>query len=118
MHHQDPALNLTHGQRDYIRTRAQERAMSAGKRGRYNTFGNIGMVGLRARPDLRVDKRGLFEKEPMQLHVKGKVRDVSNDNLMLAKKYRDMEKENHLRKLRRGLTDENFKADKAWRPGG
>ena len=36
----------------------------------------------------------------------------------MAKKYREIEKENYLRKLRRGLTTENFNADKAWRPGG
>ena len=67
---------------------------------------------------MRRDRRGLFEKEPMQLYNKEKVREVSNDNLRLAKQYRNIERENYRQKLRRGLTDENFKADKAWRPGG
>lgn len=77
--------------------------MSAGKRGRANTYGNIGIVGLKTRPDMRREKRGLFEKEPtMSLFNREKVKDVANDKLLLAKKYREIEKENHLRRLRRG----------------
>ena len=76
------------------------------------------MASLKTRPDMRHDVRGFFEQEPLQLYNKEKVRDVSNDNLKMAKKYREIEKENYRKKLSRGLTDENFKADKAWRPGG
>lgn len=92
--------------------------MSAGKRGKVNTYGNIGSQSLKIRPDLRREKRGFFEKEPMKLFNKEQVRDVPKDNLNLAKQYRDIEKENYRRKLRRGQTDENYKAEKAWRPGG
>ena len=92
--------------------------MSAGKRKSIDTYGNVGITSLKTRPDLRRDKRGFFEKEPMQMYNKEKVRDVSSDNLLMAKKYREIEKENYRKKLRNGLTDENYKADKAWRPGG
>ena len=49
---------------------------------------------------MRRDKRGFFELEPMQMWNKEKVRDISSDNLILAKKYRDTEKENYRKKLR------------------
>lgn len=58
------------------------------------------MASLKTRPDLRRDRKGFFEKEPMQMHNKEKVRDVSNDNLLMAKKYREVEKENYRKKLR------------------
>ena len=34
------------------------------------------------------------------MYNKEKVRDVSNDNLLMAKKYREVEKENYRKKLR------------------
>ena len=93
--------------------------MSAKNGSRLNNYGEIGAVGLRARPDIRRDNRGLFEKVPnMDLYQKGKVKSVSKENLMLAKNYRNTEKEKHLSKLRRGLRDESYKSDQAWKPGG
>lgn len=91
--------------------------MSAGKKGRVNSYGNIGATSLRVKPDLRREKRGLFEKEYKEYN-KEYVKPVPNENLILAKKYYEIDKENHRKKLRRGLTDENYRADKAWRPGG
>ena len=68
---------------------------------------------------MRREKLGFFEKEPSNsIYSRERIRDVSNDKLILSKKYREIEKENYRKKLSRGLTDENYRPDKAWRPGG
>ena len=62
---------------------------------------------------------GFFEKEPTHnLYNRERVRVVSNDKLIMAKKYRELEKENFRKKLSKGLAEENYRPDKAWRPGG
>ena len=54
----------------------------------------------------------------MTQYNKGKIRDISAEKYLLAKKYNDMEKENFRKKLRKGSANENFRAERAWKPGG
>lgn len=113
-------MNLFHGQRDDIRTQAQDRGFSTSKFKNMRSYGNVGSSALKIRPDLNRMDQGFYLKEPEYSHAsrKKKVQNITTNTLMLPRKYNEHMKENFYKKLQKGKIPDDFKQDRVWRPGG
>ena len=110
----DPAINFFHGQRDYLRTDARDRALSAGSR----KLGNHGASALKNKPDLNRIGQGFFEKagDPVTKYrpsrlvgSRGRYLDDSGEGeFLLQRNFRDREREDYFRRREAGLTNENY----------
>ena len=97
-----------------------------------NSYGNIGASAIKLRPDLHRGSSGLFAKDPADRLCsryvaprvlgtgKGYLEDGhgSASQFLLQSQYREHEKVDYRRRREHGMTEENFKQERVWRPGG
>lgn len=106
------------GGRDNLKNLAHDRAMSAGKR---SSFGQslFGSGALRMRPDMQRESKGFFQKTTTMDAQSRKVNlNVPKCALILPKRLNEQHKENFCNRLAKGETQENFRNQDVWRPGG